>query len=72
MGDASKIHPRREVITDSEGRVVGEIVEDGGAFLVLKKEKLQFPPRNRNVLLGSCESLDDARALARKLRPDGT
>lgn len=68
MGDTGKLTLQREVITDADGRVLGEIVEDGGVYVVWKKEKPQFPPRNRNVLLGSCANLAEARALAEQLR----
>lgn len=56
-----------EVIRDSEGRIVGEIREVDGSFLVWKRERPSFPPASRHTFLGSAKSLEEAKQLVEKL-----
>ncbi len=56
-----------EVIRDSEGHIIGEIREENGSYLVWKRERPSFPPTSRHTLLGTTESLEKARKLAKKL-----
>lgn len=56
-----------ELIRDADGNVVGEIREEGGSFVVWKREKPSFPPKSRHTALGSAQNLEAARRLAAKL-----
>jgi len=56
-----------ELIKDAQGKLVGEIREEDGSFIVWKREKPSFPPKSRHTLLGSAQNIEEARKLAAKL-----
>ena len=61
------IGQEREVITGEDGRVRAEIVRDGDAWQVFKKDRPRFPPRNRTVFVARCADLEEARKIASHL-----
>lgn len=56
-----------EVVRDSEGKIVAEIREENGSFLVWKRERPSFPPTSRHTFLGSAKTLEEARKLAKRM-----
>lgn len=56
-----------EVIKDNEGKIVAEIREENGSYLVWKRERPSFPPTSRHTFLGSAKTLEEARALAKRM-----
>ncbi len=59
---------QRELIKDEQGNLLGEILEEGGTYMVWKRERPSFPPRSRHSLLGTAEDIEEARRLAEQLR----
>ena len=57
----------RELVRDASGRVVAEIVPDRSRYLVVQKARATFPPSNRRTVIGSFESMAEAREAAESL-----
>lgn len=58
----------QEYVTDEHGAILAVIQHEGSVYRVWKREKVQFPPRARNTLLGSYRSMEEARRVAEALR----
>ena len=56
-----------EMVRDERGRKLGEIVRAGDVYQLWKREPPRFPPANRNVLVGTFETIEAAREAARAL-----
>lgn len=57
----------RELIKDSHGQLVAEILSDGDQFVLFKRRKPTFPPTPRTEVIGVYESLEQAKAAAAQL-----
>jgi hypothetical protein len=58
---------QQEYVTDELGVVHAVIQYEGDVYRVWRREKVQFPPRARNTLIGSYRSIEEARRVARAL-----
>ena len=58
----------RELVRGEDGRVIAAILEEQGRYILVKKEKATFPPSARESVVGTFDTLVEARERAERLK----